>query len=108
MTSIVGLQSMTSLVELYVGNNQISNIRDVFHLKVRYTLQIRVCGGLVIDGTSYQEFEPQWSKSVVSLRHIHFPQYWLILKKRRLCSDIIVKLLSQKLNHNANKQNTCT
>ncbi|XP_005098353.1 leucine-rich repeat-containing protein 9 [Aplysia californica] len=33
LTSLAGLQRATALVELYIGNNEISNIREVFLLK---------------------------------------------------------------------------
>ena len=34
LTSLHGLQRVTGLAELYVGNNNIQNIREVFYLKV--------------------------------------------------------------------------
>ena len=34
ISSLSGIQSATSLVELYVGNNNIQNVREIFFLKV--------------------------------------------------------------------------
>ena len=34
MTSLLGLQRLNSLVELYAGNNSVESIREVFYLKV--------------------------------------------------------------------------
>ena len=34
ISSLYGLQRMAALTELYVGNNNIQNIREVFYLKV--------------------------------------------------------------------------
>ena len=37
ISSLAGLGHVTSLLELYIGNNSIKNIREIFQLKVRVT-----------------------------------------------------------------------
>ena len=37
ISSLAGLGQVTSLLELYIGNNSIKNIREIFQLKVRVT-----------------------------------------------------------------------
>uniref|UniRef100_H2Z1T9 Uncharacterized protein n=1 Tax=Ciona savignyi TaxID=51511 RepID=H2Z1T9_CIOSA len=57
ISSFKGMSGATSLVELYLGNNRVSNIREVFHLKTLSSLVILdLYGNPVVQSDNYRLF----------------------------------------------------